>query len=63
MSWVALTWVFMDLPRVAGASEDWKLVTSEGFRRAGAASVLFRVEVVTLRAKTACIGKELCVQV
>lgn len=60
---MTLTCVFMDLPRVAGASEDWKLVRPEGFRWAGGASVLFKVGVVIVRAKADCTGKDLCVQV
>lgn len=55
---MALTWVFMDHPRVAGASEDWKLVAPEGFRWAGGASVLFRVGVIIVRVKAACTGED-----
>lgn len=64
VSWVAFTWVFMALPRVAGTSGDWKLVTPEGFGgQEEPLTVLFRVGVVIVRAKAACTGKVVCVQV
>lgn len=42
-----------------------KSVTPEGFVRAGGASahVLCRVGVITIRAKAACTGKDLSIQV